>query len=201
MDEAEETSEYTSAVDIWSLGCVASAVRWLLAQSPNVKALNKRGRTPLHVAGDSDDGDFVDVVQKLRIAGADPDALARSKNNRAVLSLLSNIGSLTSDDSKTLVIRERRARLIDSPAQTQFVEAQPTRPVVSTELPSSWEKRSTPEGREYFVDHNTRTSIWFDPRRQVVPQMSSANSAAPPNLSRASTTLQAGAKRICVTGI
>lgn len=34
------------------------------------------------------------------------------------------------------------------------------------ELPSGWEQRFTPEGRAYFVDHNTRTTTWVDPRRQ-----------------------------------
>ncbi|KAL1835467.1 hypothetical protein VTJ49DRAFT_6671 [Mycothermus thermophilus] len=34
------------------------------------------------------------------------------------------------------------------------------------ELPSGWEQRWTPEGRPYFVDHNTRTTTWVDPRRQ-----------------------------------
>ncbi|KAI8928486.1 hypothetical protein BC831DRAFT_448115, partial [Entophlyctis helioformis] len=32
-------------------------------------------------------------------------------------------------------------------------------------LPAGWEQRSTPEGRPYFVDHNTRTTTWLDPRR------------------------------------
>ena len=34
------------------------------------------------------------------------------------------------------------------------------------ELPPGWEQRHTPEGRAYFVDHNTRTTTWVDPRRQ-----------------------------------
>lgn len=34
------------------------------------------------------------------------------------------------------------------------------------ELPPGWEQRLTPEGRAYFVDHNTRTTTWVDPRRQ-----------------------------------
>jgi E3 ubiquitin-protein ligase NEDD4 len=33
-------------------------------------------------------------------------------------------------------------------------------------LPSGWEQRETPDGRPYFVDHNTRTTTWVDPRRQ-----------------------------------
>ncbi|KAJ3332713.1 hypothetical protein HDU76_013326 [Blyttiomyces sp. JEL0837] len=32
-------------------------------------------------------------------------------------------------------------------------------------LPAGWEQRFTPEGRAYFVDHNTRTTTWVDPRR------------------------------------
>ncbi|KDQ18456.1 hypothetical protein BOTBODRAFT_63405 [Botryobasidium botryosum FD-172 SS1] len=35
-------------------------------------------------------------------------------------------------------------------------------------LPAGWEERHTPEGRPYYVDHNTRTTTWVDPRRQHV---------------------------------
>ena len=31
-------------------------------------------------------------------------------------------------------------------------------------LPSGWEMRLTRQGRVYFVDHNTRTTTWNDPR-------------------------------------
>lgn len=41
----------------------------------------------------------------------------------------------------------------------------------SGELPSGWEQRHTPEGRAYFVDHNTRTTTWVDPRRQQYIRM------------------------------
>ncbi|KAI8983859.1 hypothetical protein BDB01DRAFT_790372 [Pilobolus umbonatus] len=33
-------------------------------------------------------------------------------------------------------------------------------------LPPGWEMRKNTEGRPYFVDHNTRTTTWVDPRRQ-----------------------------------
>ena len=39
-------------------------------------------------------------------------------------------------------------------------------------LPAGWEQRSTPEGRPYFVDHNTRTTTWLDPRRMHQQQQS-----------------------------
>ena len=41
----------------------------------------------------------------------------------------------------------------------------------SGELPAGWEQRHTPEGRSYFVDHNTRTTTWVDPRRQQYIRM------------------------------
>ncbi|KAI5809635.1 hypothetical protein DFH27DRAFT_606062 [Peziza echinospora] len=39
------------------------------------------------------------------------------------------------------------------------------------ELPAGWEQRHTPEGRAYFVDHNTRTTTWVDPRRSQFLRM------------------------------
>lgn len=33
----------------------------------------------------------------------------------------------------------------------------------SGNLPAGWEERYTPEGRPYYVDHNTRTTTWVDP--------------------------------------
>lgn len=44
-----------------------------------------------------------------------------------------------------------------------------SRPVFATtkELPAGWEGRHTSDGREYFVDHNTCTTTWVDPRNQV----------------------------------
>jgi E3 ubiquitin-protein ligase NEDD4 len=34
-------------------------------------------------------------------------------------------------------------------------------------LPAGYEMRHTPEGRPYFVDHNTRATSWTDPRRAM----------------------------------
>lgn len=45
----------------------------------------------------------------------------------------------------------------------------------SGELPGGWEQRHTPEGRPYFVDHNTRTTTWVDPRRQQYIRMYGQN--------------------------
>lgn len=54
------------------------------------------------------------------------------------------------------------------------------------ELPPGWEQRHTPEGRAYFVDHNTRTTTWVDPRRQQYIRMYGQNQNAGGN----NTTIQ-----------
>ncbi|RPA91244.1 HECT-domain-containing protein [Choiromyces venosus 120613-1] len=47
------------------------------------------------------------------------------------------------------------------------------------ELPPGWEQRHTPEGRSYYVDHNTRTTTWVDPRRQQYIRMYGSNTGTP----------------------
>ena len=42
-------------------------------------------------------------------------------------------------------------------------------------LPHGWEERYTPEGRAYYVDHNTRTTTWVDPRRQTIIRVMGPN--------------------------
>ncbi|GLB35336.1 putative ubiquitin-protein ligase [Lyophyllum shimeji] len=42
-------------------------------------------------------------------------------------------------------------------------------------LPNGWEERYTPEGRPYYVDHNTRTTTWVDPRRQTIIRVMGPN--------------------------
>ncbi|XP_028999782.1 E3 ubiquitin-protein ligase NEDD4-like isoform X2 [Betta splendens] len=34
-------------------------------------------------------------------------------------------------------------------------------------LPAGWEVRSAPNGRPFFIDHNTKTTTWEDPRRKT----------------------------------
>ncbi|KAJ7919260.1 hypothetical protein B0H13DRAFT_1493268, partial [Mycena leptocephala] len=49
----------------------------------------------------------------------------------------------------------------------------------SEALPSGWQRRHTPAGRAYFVDHNTKTTSWTAPVRTASD--SSANSEALPS--------------------
>ncbi|KAF5365696.1 hypothetical protein D9758_003127 [Tetrapyrgos nigripes] len=45
-------------------------------------------------------------------------------------------------------------------------------------LPNGWEERFTLEGRPYYVDHNTRTTTWVDPRRQAIVRVMGPNGQA-----------------------
>ncbi|KAH7916011.1 hypothetical protein BJ138DRAFT_1169535 [Hygrophoropsis aurantiaca] len=49
----------------------------------------------------------------------------------------------------------------------------------SGSLPAGWEERYTPEGRPYYVDHNTRTTTWVDPRRQTIIRVMGPNGQNP----------------------
>uniref|UniRef100_A0A8C3AYD0 E3 ubiquitin-protein ligase n=1 Tax=Cyclopterus lumpus TaxID=8103 RepID=A0A8C3AYD0_CYCLU len=54
----------------------------------------------------------------------------------------------------------------DSPSQhTQSTEATHD----SGSLPAGWEVRSAPSGRPFFINHNTKTTTWEDPRHPKIP--------------------------------
>nr|XP_023673063.1 E3 ubiquitin-protein ligase NEDD4-like isoform X2 [Paramormyrops kingsleyae] len=38
-------------------------------------------------------------------------------------------------------------------------------------MPSGWEIRTTPDGRPFFIDHNSRTTTWEDPRLKIPAHM------------------------------
>lgn len=45
-------------------------------------------------------------------------------------------------------------------------------------LPEGWEQAHTPEGEIYFINHQTRTTSWFDPRIPTLLQQRNSNSIA-----------------------
>ncbi|TFK50649.1 HECT-domain-containing protein [Heliocybe sulcata] len=67
-----------------------------------------------------------------------------------------------------------------TPASSEHHSSQQQHADVS--LPAGWEERRTPEGRSYFVDHNTRTTTWLDPRRSNLPSRLAATAASGANL-------------------
>lgn len=49
-------------------------------------------------------------------------------------------------------------------------------------LPQGWEVRSAPNGRPFFIDHNTKTTTWDDPRLRVPVRMRRTASLDPNDL-------------------
>ena len=62
-----------------------------------------------------------------------------------------------------------------SAAGSAVVPASTATTAGSGPLPAGWEQRNTPEGRPYFVDHNTRTTTWVDPRREQILRIMGPN--------------------------
>jgi len=60
-------------------------------------------------------------------------------------------------------------------APTTVTTSTSTTVAASGPLPNGWEERYTPEGRPYYVDHNTRTTTWVDPRRQTILRVMGPN--------------------------
>ncbi|KAM8876009.1 E3 ubiquitin-protein ligase NEDD4-like isoform 1-T1 [Synchiropus picturatus] len=49
-------------------------------------------------------------------------------------------------------------------------------------LPAGWEVRSAPNGRPFFIDHNTKTTTWEDPRLKIPVHMRRRASLDPSDL-------------------
>lgn len=57
-----------------------------------------------------------------------------------------------------------------TPTQMLPTSPQPERP---GELALGWEEKTTADGRTFYIDHNTRTTTWTDPRTTSASQVSS----------------------------
>lgn len=50
----------------------------------------------------------------------------------------------------------------------------------SDSFPAGWEERRTPDGRVYYLDHNTRSTHWVDPRHQITTRVMGPNGQGSP---------------------
>jgi E3 ubiquitin-protein ligase NEDD4 len=83
---------------------------------------------------------------------------AREQNNRRILA-----------DDMLENQQQRPGTLVGGPTAAAALAASTnTTTAGAGALPAGWEERYTPEGRPYYVDHNTRTTTWVDPRRQTI---------------------------------
>ncbi|KAG9018720.1 hypothetical protein FRB90_010334 [Tulasnella sp. 427] len=109
--------------------------------------------------------------QVAQAAQNDTDA-ARMGHNRRILAddLLDAQGSTINRNPSATPVG---GALNQPPQQLAGATGQTTAGV--GQLPPGWEERHTPEGRPYYVDHNTRTTTWVDPRRQTLVPMIGGN--------------------------
>lgn len=90
---------------------------------------------------------------------------ARNQHNRRILA----------DDMLEAGGRPPSAGAATNTAQAALAASTNTTTAGAGPLPAGWEERYTPEGRPYYVDHNTRTTTWVDPRRQTIIRVMGPN--------------------------
>jgi len=88
---------------------------------------------------------------------------ARDQHSRRILA--DDLLEASNPPNRTSSITDTTATQTNAPAQMSTTGATTAG---SGALPHGWEERYTPEGRPYYVDHNTRTTTWVDPRRQTI---------------------------------
>nr|XP_054755636.1 E3 ubiquitin-protein ligase Nedd-4-like [Lytechinus pictus] len=64
-------------------------------------------------------------------------------------------------DDETGAAPTQQAQPVSAPQAVQVADDDPLGP-----LPSGWQIQKAPNGKKFYIDHNTRTTSWEDPRRQ-----------------------------------
>ncbi|XP_057554401.1 E3 ubiquitin-protein ligase NEDD4-like isoform X1 [Hippopotamus amphibius kiboko] len=69
-----------------------------------------------------------------------------------------------------------------SPQPSPYSSPKPQHKATQSFLPPGWEMRIAPNGRPFFIDHNTKTTTWEDPRLKFPVHMRSKASLNPNDL-------------------
>ncbi|XP_076143819.1 E3 ubiquitin-protein ligase NEDD4-like isoform X2 [Alosa pseudoharengus] len=108
----------------------------------------------------------------LSQAGVPPAALSQASASPVAMSPAAAAMSLPSGHQAS--VRSPEASPLNSPGPQQAYE--------SGFLPNGWEVRSAPNGRPFFIDHNTKTTTWEDPRLKIPVHMRKQPSLDPGDL-------------------
>ncbi|XP_041464657.1 E3 ubiquitin-protein ligase NEDD4-like isoform X1 [Lytechinus variegatus] len=92
-------------------------------------------------------------------AGSQNDQARAQFLARRVISIEDTIEGVGDDD--TGAAPTQPAQPVSAPQAVQVAEDDPLGP-----LPSGWQIQIAPNGKKFYIDHNTRTTSWEDPRRQ-----------------------------------
>jgi len=104
----------------------------------------------------------------------------------------------TASGQKYFVNQRDRAAGWHDPNKTQSMtvlpsspQAQPQQQASMVPLPEGWEQAVTHEGEVYFINHQTKTTSWFDPRlSRPNPQSGSPTPNMNPNAAAAAQNIQ-----------
>ncbi|CAK8671721.1 transcriptional coactivator YAP1-like isoform X2 [Clavelina lepadiformis] len=95
-----------------------------------------------------------------------------------------NDRSTTWEDPRIAVIKQQRQNevaamqsqsLTSSPGHPQQTMQQNNNEVAMEPLPSGWEQAVTAKGEVYFINHQTKSTSWVDPRLQNMQQQNTGN--------------------------
>jgi E3 ubiquitin-protein ligase NEDD4 len=100
---------------------------------------------------------------------------ARDQHSRRILADDLLEASNTNSSNSASVFRTPSANTTSSTPPPAIAASNNATTAGSGSLPHGWEERYTPEGRPYYVDHNTRTTTWVDPRRQTIIRVMGPN--------------------------
>uniref|UniRef100_A0A672ZBD2 HECT-type E3 ubiquitin transferase n=1 Tax=Sphaeramia orbicularis TaxID=375764 RepID=A0A672ZBD2_9TELE len=132
---------------------------------------------------------FCDDMSNMHISGA---TAGEQRTSQTVSHFLSSIRFLLQRHIKTTdAAVPSSPGLSQSPVPSHMPVSPPESPQQtpspeSTQesgfLPAGWEVRSAPNGRPFFIDHNTKTTTWDDPRLRIPVHMRRRPSLDPSDL-------------------
>ena len=165
----------------------------------------------VHISLDSNDEQLTDETDTLAAASRDEstssgDPNAASTSNKTV-GLQQVASSLNVDDQAS-----SSSNQTDPPTEPQAAAAAAaaassatpnSRPQPDTDLPPNWSMQIAPNGRTFYIDHNTKSTTWNHPvtgRPSLIPPKGSApnqiHSSSIASTNSKSNTLKSRSKRL-----
>ncbi|XP_074851838.1 E3 ubiquitin-protein ligase NEDD4-like isoform X5 [Carettochelys insculpta] len=133
--------------------------------------LNRR----LQVTPDSNGEQFSSLIQR------DPSSRLRSCSVTDAVAEQSHLSLGAKDSPVRRAVKDTLSNP-QSPQPSPYNSPKPQHKVTQSFLPPGWEMRIAPNGRPFFIDHNTKTTTWEDPRLKFPVHLRSKASLNPNDL-------------------
>uniref|UniRef100_A0A8C8SRZ1 E3 ubiquitin-protein ligase n=1 Tax=Pelusios castaneus TaxID=367368 RepID=A0A8C8SRZ1_9SAUR len=133
--------------------------------------LNRR----LQVTPDSNGEQFSSLIQR------DPSSRLRSCSVTDAVAEQSQLSLGAKDSPMRRAVKDTLSNP-QSPQPSPYTSPKPQHKVTQSFLPPGWEMRIAPNGRPFFIDHNTKTTTWEDPRLKFPVHLRSKASLNPNDL-------------------